>query len=106
MENNIGFSSIFPSSGIGFAGSVGPTGATGANQTIPGPTGATGLDSNYVTVVNVNNTNGEVELTLSNGSVVSAGSLIGPAGVYAGITALSVGNGFPIIKGVCGGITF
>ena len=105
MENNIGFSSIFPSSGIGFAGSVGPTGATGANQTIPGPTGATGLDSNYVTVVNVNNTNGEVELTLSNGSVVSAGSLIGPAGVYAGITALSVGNGFPIIKGVCGGIT-
>ena len=44
MENNIGFSSIFPSSGIGFAGSVVPTGVTGANQRISGATGATGLD--------------------------------------------------------------
>jgi|LakMenEpi03Aug12_release.lakeMendotaPanAssembly.Ray.scaffolds.fasta_scaffold01058_17 hypothetical protein len=104
MENNIGFSSIFPSSGIGFAGSVGPTGATGAAQTIPGPTGATGLNSNYVTSVNIT-PQGIVELTLSDGSVANAGSLIGPAGTYAGVTALSVGTGFPILKGVCGGIT-
>ena len=50
MANEIGFSTIYPSSGLGSAGPIGATGATGANQSVRGSTGATGLDSNYITI--------------------------------------------------------
>jgi hypothetical protein len=104
MSNNIGHSSIFPSTGLGAAGSIGPTGPTGANQTVPGPTGSTGINSNYITLVNVTPT-GQVEFTLSDGTVVSPGIFKGATGIYAGITATTIGTGIPVLKGVCGGIT-
>lgn len=104
MSNNIGHSSIFPSTGLGAAGSIGPTGPTGANQTVPGPTGPTGINSNYITLVNVTPT-GQVEFTLSDGTVVSPGIFKGATGIYAGITATTIGTGIPVLKGVCGGIT-
>jgi hypothetical protein len=104
MANNIGYSSIYPASGAGSAGPVGPTGSTGAAQTIRGATGATGLDSNYITQVVVAQ-DGTVQLVLSDGTSTSAGILQGATGVYAGLTATSVGGGYPILKGICGGIT-
>lgn len=104
MSNNIGYSSIYPASGAGSAGPVGPTGSTGPAQTIRGVTGATGLDSNYITQVVVAQ-DGTVQLVLSDGTSTSAGILQGATGVYAGLTASSVGGGYPILKGVCGGIT-
>ena len=105
MANEIGFSTIYPSSGLGSAGPVGATGATGANQTVRGSTGATGLDSNYITSVLVNQETGKVEFTLSDGTAQSPGNLIGATGVYAGVTAFSLGSGISLLKGVCGGIT-
>jgi hypothetical protein len=105
MANEIGFSTIYPSSGLGSAGPIGATGATGANQTVRGSTGATGLDSNYITSVLVNQDTGVVEFGLSNGTNVSPGTLIGATGVYAGVTAFSLGSGISLLKGVCGGIT-
>ena len=104
MSNNIGYSSIYPASGAGSAGPVGPTGSTGPAQTIRGATGATGLDSNYITQVVVAQ-DGTVQLVLSDGTSTSAGILQGATGVYAGLTATSVGGGYPILKGICGGIT-
>ena len=105
MANEIGFSTIYPGSGLGSAGPIGATGATGANQTIRGSTGATGLDSNYITSVFVNQETGKVEFTLSDGTAQSPGNLIGVTGVYAGVTAFSLGSGTSILRGVCGGIT-
>jgi len=104
MSNNIGYSSIYPASGAGSAGPVGPIGITGPAQTIRGATGATGLDSNYITQVVVAE-DGTVQLILSDGTSTSAGILQGATGVYAGLTATSVGGGYAILKGVCGGIT-
>ena len=104
MANEIGFSTIYPSSGLGLAGPVGATGATGADQTVRGSTGATGLDSNYITSVFVNEA-GAVEFRLSGGVIVSPGTLRGATGVYPGVTAFSLGSGTSILKGVCGGIT-
>ena len=104
MANNIGYSSIFPSTGFASAGSVGPTGSTGPTQTIPGPTGPIGVDSTYITQVNVDSS-GQVEFTLSDGTVVSPGIFKGVTGIYAGLTATSIGSGIPVLKGVCGGIT-
>jgi hypothetical protein len=104
MSNNIGYSSIYPASAAGAAGPIGPTGSTGAAQTIRGATGATGLNSNYITQVVVAS-DGTVQLILSDGTSTSAGILQGPTGVYAGLTAYSLGGGYPILKGVCGGIT-
>jgi hypothetical protein len=104
MTNNIGYSSIYPASGAGSAGPVGPTGPTGPAQTIRGATGATGLDSNYITQVVVAE-DGTVQLVLSDGTSTSAGILQGATGIYAGLTASSVGGGYAILKGVCGGIT-
>jgi hypothetical protein len=104
MANEIGFSTIYPSSGLGLAGPVGATGATGADQTVRGSTGATGLDSNYITSVIVTEA-GAVEFRLSDGVIVSPGTLRGATGVYAGVTAFSLGSGTSILKGVCGGIT-
>ena len=105
MANEIGFSTIYPSSGLGSAGPIGATGATGANQTVRGSTGATGLDSNYITSVFVNQETGRVEFILSDGSGQSPGHLVGATGVYAGVTAFSLGSGISLLKGVCGGIT-
>jgi len=105
MANEIGFSTIYPGSGLGSAGPIGATGATGANQTVRGSTGATGLDSNYITSVVVNQDTGVVEFGLSDGTNVSPGTLIGATGVYAGVTAFSLGSGISLLKGVCGGIT-
>ena len=105
MANEIGFSTIYPSSGLGLAGPVGATGATGADQTVRGSTGATGLDSNYITSVLVNQDTGVVEFGLSDGTVQSPGTLRGATGVYAGVTAFSLGSETSILKGVCGGIT-
>jgi len=104
MANEIGFSTIYPGSGLGSAGPIGATGATGANQTVRGSTGATGLDSNYITSVFVNE-EGVVEFGLSDGTNVSPGTLRGATGVYAGVTAFSLGSGISLLKGVCGGIT-
>jgi hypothetical protein len=104
MSNNIGYSSIYPASGAGSAGPVGPIGSTGPAQTIRGATGATGLDSNYITQVVVAE-DGTVQLVLSDGTSTSAGILKGATGIYAGLTASSVGGGYPILKGICGGIT-
>mgnify|MGYP007090474743 CR=1 FL=1 len=86
------------------AGPTGATGATGADQTVRGSTGATGLDSNYITSVFVTET-GVVEFRLSDGGIVSPGTLRGATGVYPGVTAFSLGSGTSILKGVCGGIT-
>ena len=105
MANEIGFSTIYPSSGLGSAGPIGATGATGADQTVRGSTGATGLDSNYITSVFVNQDTGVVEFGLSRGITQSPGILRGATGVYAGVTAFSLGSGTSILKGVCGGIT-
>jgi len=105
MANEIGFSTIYPSSGLGSAGPIGATGATGANQTVRGSTGATGLDSNYITSVFVNQETGQVEFGLSTGITQSPGILKGVTGVYAGVTAFSLGSGISVLKGVCGGIT-
>jgi len=105
MSNNIGYSSIYPTTGAGAAGPIGPTGSTGPVQTVRGPTGATGLNSNYITQVVVDQNTGEVKLVLSDGTSTSAGTLKGPSGIYAGLTADSIGGGYPILKGVCGGIT-
>ena len=105
MANEIGFSTIYPSSGLGSAGPIGATGATGANQTVRGSTGATGLDSNYITSVFVNQETGVVEFGLSTGITQSPGILKGVTGVYAGVTAFSLGSGISVLKGVCGGIT-
>jgi len=105
MANEIGFSTIYPGSGLGSAGPIGATGATGANQTVRGSTGATGLDSNYITSVFVNQETGKVEFTLSDGTGQSPGILKGATGIYAGVTASSLGSGISVLKGVCGGIT-
>ena len=105
MANEIGFSTIYPSSGLGSAGPIGATGATGANQSVRGSTGATGLDSNYITSVLVNQDTGVVEFGLSDGTVQSPGILQGATGIYAGVTAFSIGSGISILNGVCGGIT-
>ena len=105
MANEIGFSTIYPSSGLGSAGPIGATGATGANQSVRGSTGATGLDSNYITSVFVNQETGRVEFRLSDGTVQSPGILQGATGIYAGVTAFSIGSGISILNGVCGGIT-
>jgi|688.fasta_scaffold22695_4 hypothetical protein len=104
MANEIGFSTIYPGSGLGSAGPIGATGATGANQTVRGSTGATGLNSNYITSVLVTE-EGVVEFGLSDGTNVSPGILKGVTGVYAGVTAFSLGSGTSVLKGVCGGIT-
>lgn len=105
MSNNIGYSSIFPKVGTDNQGSIGPIGPTGPAQTIPGSTGATGINSNYITQVIVNQETGIVEFVLSDSTVHSPGSIIGVTGIYAGLTAISVGSGYPILSGVCGGIT-
>ena len=104
MANEIGFSTIYPGSGLGSAGPIGATGATGANQSVRGSTGATGLDSNYITSVLVTE-EGVVEFGLSDGTNASPGTLKGATGVYAGVTAFSLGSGTSILRGVCGGIT-
>lgn len=106
MTTNIGYSSIYPNAGQGAAGPQGSQGPTGPNQTVPGSTGATGLDSNYITEILVNNETGEVTLVFSDDTLdYSAGILTGATGIYAGITALSLGGLSPILRGVCGGIT-
>lgn len=108
MENNIGYSSIYGNEGFAFQGPRGSTGATGANQTIPGPTGNTGSDSNYITDIKVNDQTGEVEFLLSDGiwHAPSPGNVFkGATGAFAGITFNNLGGGIPIVKGVCGGIT-
>ena len=105
MANEIGFSTIYPSSGLGSAGPIGATGATGANQSVRGSTGATGVDSNYITSVLVNQETGRVEFGLSDGTNVTPGILQGATGIYAGVTASSLGSGISLLKGVCGGIT-
>ena len=101
MSNNIGYSSIYPASGsrFGFAGPVGATGSTGSPQTIRGVTGATGLDSNYITQIVVAE-DGTVQLVLSDGTSTSAGILRGSTGIYAGLTASSIGSQYEILKGV------
>jgi hypothetical protein len=53
----------------------------------------------------VNQDTGKVEFGLSDGTNVSPGTLIGATGVYAGVTAFSLGSGISLLKGVCGGIT-
>lgn len=107
MQKIIGHSTIFGFTGNSyFSGARGPTGETGPNQTIGGPTGNTGIDSNYITEVSVNQQTGNVTLKFSDDTLnYNAGVLKGPSGVYAGITASSIGNGIPLLKGVCGGIT-
>jgi hypothetical protein len=105
MQDDIGYSSIFPTSGAGFGGPRGATGPTGPAQPIPGPTGAVGSDSTYITSVTVNES-GVIEVVSSDDVISVSGNLIGPTGIYAGVTALSVGGGIPLIRGVCGGITF
>jgi hypothetical protein len=105
MTNEIGFSSIYSYPGSGYNGPQGPVGATGATGTT-GATGATGIDSNYITEVLVNNETGQVTLVFSDETLdYNAGIIKGVTGVYAGITALSVGNQIPILKEVIGGIT-
>jgi hypothetical protein len=104
MQDDIGYSSIFPTSGAGFGGPRGSTGPTGAAQPIPGATGAIGSDSTYIKSVNVNES-GVIEVVSSDDVISISGNLIGPTGIYAGVTALSVGGGIPFIRGVCGGIT-
>lgn len=103
MTTNIGYSSVFPTSGFSFFGPYGPTGPTGPTGTT-GPTGATGLDSNYITEI-ITNSNGQLEFVFSDSTRTVLPQIKGPTGVYAGLTAFSLGNGIPIFKGICGGIT-
>ena len=107
MSKTIGQSAIFGLSGDnGFAGPRGATGVTGADQTIAGPTGPTGLDSNYVKEILVNKQTGNVTLVFADDTLAyDAGTLKGASGIYAGITYASLGNGIPVIRGVCGGVT-
>lgn len=104
MQDDIGYSSIFPTSGAGFGGPVGATGATGPAQTATGPTGATGSDSTYIQSIVVD-ANGSIEVVSSDDTGSVTGFLRGPTGIYAGLTAQSIGGGIPLIRGVCGGIT-
>lgn len=104
MQDDIGYSSIFPTSGAGFGGPIGATGATGPAQTATGPTGPTGSDSTYIQSIAVDE-NGSIEVVSSDDSSSVTGFLRGPTAIYAGLTALSIGGGIPLIKGVCGGIT-
>lgn len=101
--NNIGYSTIYPVGNAGFLGPVGPTGATGATGTT-GATGATGIDSNYITEIYTNN-NGQLEFVFSDQTISVVDQIKGSTGIYAGLTAISLGNGLPIFKGICGGIT-
>lgn len=105
---NIGHSTIYGLTGenSSLRGPIGATGQTGADQTVGGPTGPTGVNSNYVQEILVNNSTGEVTLVFSDDTInYNAGIIKGATGVYAGITALSVGNNIPLLKGVCGGVT-
>lgn len=104
MQDDIGYSSIFPTSGAGFGGPIGATGATGPAQTATGPTGPTGSDSTYIQSIAIDES-GSIEVVSSDDVGSVTGFLLGPTGIYAGLTALSVGGGIPLIKGVCGGIT-
>ena len=109
MANNIGYSTIYGSTGssstpgpIGATGNTGPTGSTGA-------TGATGIDTNYIVEVNVDsesNPPGFVSFILKNGAFFgSIGTIKGPTGVYPGVTASSIGSKIPILRGVSSGVT-
>lgn len=105
MTNDIGYSSIYPLYANAYSGPNGATGATGATGT-PGSTGATGTNSNYISDVFVDKITGLVTFTFSDDTLdFTVGTLKGPTGTYAGLTATSVGGYIPVLHGVCGGIT-
>lgn len=104
MTNSIGYSTILGITGnVSFVGPIGPTGSTGATGTT-GTTGATGTDSNYITEVLIDDV-GFVTFKLSDGEFKGIGTLKGPTAPYRGITAISLGSGIPILRGVSSGIT-
>lgn len=101
---NIGYSTIRGLSGsIIRQGPIGATGVTG-NSAVISITGPTGENSNYISEILIDET-GFLTFKLSDGDYSGVGIIKGSTGIYRGVTAISVGSGIPILKGVSSGTT-